>query len=58
MKTPERNVKITSINIFCTGYDPITVIARVIKDIPMGKNNIHASRTRRLCFNESGCSPL
>jgi hypothetical protein len=58
MKTPERKVKITSITILCMENDPITAIARVNKDIQTGKNNIHASTTRRLCLKESGCSPL
>jgi hypothetical protein len=58
MKTPERKVKIKSVTVLCTVNDPIRAIARVNKDIQTGKNNIHASRTRRFCFNESGCSPV
>jgi hypothetical protein len=34
------------------------VSTRANKDIVRGKNNIHPSKTRKLCFNESGCSPL
>jgi hypothetical protein len=57
IKTPERNVKINSDIVFCAEYDPLRAIARVNKDIQMGKNNIHASKTRKFCFNDSGCSP-
>jgi hypothetical protein len=57
IKTPERNVKIKSDTVFCAVYDPIRAIARVNKDIQTGKNNIHASKTRKFCFIESGCSP-